>query len=187
MDGISTQSLSPHRYTERHQVCGKLRSKTHTHDVVESRFMNTIRVHFSEVFPTHELRQNIGRAVLPCRLDLKAVRQHSPTRKRFMVTKRVIIFRKGATLEPRERCAAFMPLQCSICEGIRIVRMLLDEPTLKRNKFRDPRIMSSRRTVSRMGAGYESAKLMTRSIGRRCCAAMASGVVRSAKNRFTPL
>ena len=57
-----------------------------------------------------------------------------------------------------------MPLQCGICEGIRIVPMLLDVLTLKRNKFRDPRIINSRRTVSRMGDGYESANLMTRSI-----------------------
>ena len=113
---------------------------------------------------TQEPCLDFGRAVLPRRLDMKVAQQRSPTRKRFMVTKRVIIFRKGATHEPRERCAAFMPLQCSICEGIRIVRMLLDEPTLKRNKFRDPRIMSSRRTVSRTGNGSESANLLTRSI-----------------------
>ena len=61
-----------------------------------------------------------------------------------------------------------MPLQCSICEGIQIVPMFLNVPTLRRNKFRDPRIMSSRRTVSRMGACYESANLMTRSIRFAC-------------------
>ena len=82
-----------------------------------------------------------------------------------MVTKRVIIFRKGATQEPCERCAAFMPLQCDSRESIRSVSMLLDVPTLKRNKFRDPRIMSSRLTESQMGDGYESANLMTRNIG----------------------
>ena len=42
------------------------------------------------------------------------------------------------TQEPCERCAAFMPLQCDISEGIRIVLTLLDVPTLRRNKFRDP-------------------------------------------------
>ena len=38
-----------------------------------------------------------------------------------------------------------MPLQCGICEGIRIVPMVLDMSTLKRNKFRDPRFMGTTR------------------------------------------
>ena len=49
----------------------------------------------------HEPRHDIGRAVLLRRLDIGAAQQHSPTRKRFMVTKRVIIFRKGAIHEPQ--------------------------------------------------------------------------------------
>ena len=48
-----------------------------------------------------------------------------------------------------------MPLQCDICEGIRIVPMLLDVPTLRRNKFRDPRFMGTRRVNFLMGALHE--------------------------------
>ena len=44
----------------------------------------------------------------------------------------------GSLHESFERCAVFMPLQCDICERIRILRMLLDMPTLRRNKFRFP-------------------------------------------------
>ena len=47
--------------------------------------------------------------------------------------------------------AAFMPLQCGICEGIRIVLMLLDMPTLRRNKFRVPRFMGTKRAKFRKG------------------------------------
>ena len=47
-----------------------------------------------------------------------------------------------------------MPLQCGICEGIRIVPMLLDVLTLRRNKFRDPRIMGTKRVKSRKEATY---------------------------------
>ena len=86
---------------------------------------------------TKELCLDFGRAALPRCFDIKAVRQHSPTRKAFMGTRRVI-FRKETTDELRERCAAFMPLQCDICEGIRVASMLLDVLTLRRNKFRDP-------------------------------------------------
>ena len=43
----------------------------------------------------HETWLNFGRATLLRRFDVKAVRQHSPTRKRFMVTKRVIFFERG--------------------------------------------------------------------------------------------
>ena len=110
----------------------------------DPQFMGTKHVNFRKRV-TQEPCGDFGRAALLRRLDMKAVRQHSPTRKRFMVTKRVIIFRKGATQEPSERCAAFMPLQCNICQGIRIVPMLLDVLTLRRNKFRDPRIMGTRR------------------------------------------
>ena len=95
--------------------------------------------------PCHEF----GRAALPRRFGIKAVRQHSPTKKGVMGTKRVKS-RKGTTLEPCERIAAFMPLQCEICEGIRIVPILLDVPTLRRNKFRDPRIMGAKRAKSRI-------------------------------------
>ena len=44
-----------------------------------------------------------------------------------------------------------MPLQCDICESIRIVPMLLDVPTLRRNKFRDPRFMGSSYVYFQMG------------------------------------
>ena len=70
--------------------------------------------------------------------------------------------------EPSERCAAFMPLQCCIWKGIRIVPMLLDVPTLKRNKFRDPRIMVAKRANFRKGATQE----LRHDIGRAaamCC------------------
>ena len=60
-----------------------------------------------------------------------------------------------------ERCAAFMPLQCEICEGIRIVPTLLDLPTLRRNKFRDPRIKDTRRTELLMDAAHKSVNVMT--------------------------
>ena len=49
-----------------------------------------------------------------------------------------------------------MPLQRNICEGIRIVPMLLDVPTLRRNKFRDPRFMGTRRVNFQMRAVHES-------------------------------
>ena len=42
-----------------------------------------------------------------------------------------------------------MPLQCGICEDVRIVPKLLDVPTLRRNKFRDPRLMDTKRAKSR--------------------------------------
>ena len=42
-----------------------------------------------------------------------------------------------------------MPLQCGICEGIRVVPMLLDVPTLRQNKFRDPRFMGTKRVKFR--------------------------------------
>ena len=51
-----------------------------------------------------------------------------------------------------------MPLQCDICEGIRIVPMLLDVPTLRRNKFRDPRFMGTRRVRFRLEALLESCR-----------------------------
>ena len=57
----------------------------------DPRFRITKRV-TSEKGPTHEPCRDIGRALLLCRLGMKAVRQHSPTRKRFMVTKPVIFF-----------------------------------------------------------------------------------------------
>ena len=47
-----------------------------------------------------------------------------------------------------------MPLQCDICEGIRIVPMLLDVPTLRRNKFRDPRFKATKRAQSRKRAAH---------------------------------
>ena len=122
----------------------------------------------TEAAPTHEPCHDIGRAALPCRFGIKAVQQHSPTRKRFMVTRREN-FQMGAIHEPRQRCAAFMPLQCGICEGIRIVPMLLDVPTLKRCKFRDPRIMSTRRVKFRMRLPMN---LVTSLVGRCCYATL---------------
>ena len=106
----------------------------------DPRIMGTKRLNFRKKL-TQEPCCDFGREVLPRRLDMKAAQQRSPTGKRFIVTKCMIFFRMGASHKPCERCAAFMPLQCGICEGIRIVPMLLDVPTLKRNKFRDPRIM----------------------------------------------
>ena len=44
-----------------------------------------------------------------------------------------------------------MPLKCDIGEGIQIGPMLLDVLTLRRNKFRDPRFMITKRATSRMG------------------------------------
>ena len=61
---------------------------------------------------------------------------------------------KQTAHEPCERCAAFMPLQCCICEGIRIVPILLDVPTLKRNKFRDPRFLGTKCVYFRKGATH---------------------------------
>ena len=66
-------------------------------------FMVTKRVIIFRKGATHEPRHDIGRAVLPRRLNMKAVRQHSPTRKRFIGTKRVIIFRMQATHEAEDR------------------------------------------------------------------------------------
>ena len=103
---------------------------------------------------TQEPCRDIAKAALSRRYGIKAVRQHSPTRRRFMGTKRVILFRKGVTHEPCERCAAFMPLQCGICEGIRSIPMLLDVPTLGRNKFRGPRFMVAKRVKFRKGAAH---------------------------------
>ena len=60
-----------------------------------------------------------------------------------------------------ERCAAFMPLKCNFRDGIRINPMLLDLSTLRRNKFRDPRIMGVRCIESRIEAVHGSANLMT--------------------------
>ena len=60
--------------------------------------------------------------------------------------------------EPCERCAAFMPLQCGICEGIRIVPILLDMSTLRRNKFRDPRFMVTKRVKFRKETTHESSR-----------------------------
>ena len=76
-----------------------------------------------------------------------------------------------------------MSLQGGMCEGIRIVPMLWDVATLRRNKFRDPRIMGAKRARFRKGAVHESANVMrwsifselfsgTRKVGRRCCAAL---------------
>ena len=48
-----------------------------------------------------------------------------------------------------------MPLQCDICECIRAVPMLLDMLTLRRNKFRDPRFMGTRRVNVQMWATQE--------------------------------
>ena len=96
------------------------------------------------VTPACEPCRHYGRAALPRRLDMKAAQQRSPTKKGFMVTRRTKS-PKVTTDEPCERCAAFMPLQCCICEGIRIVPMLLDVLMLRRNKFRDPRIIGTKR------------------------------------------
>ena len=60
-----------------------------------------------------------------------------------------------------------MPLQGDICEGIRIVPMLLDAPTLRRNKFRDPRFMATRRVNFRNEAAQEPMFLEGRCLGGR--------------------
>ena len=62
----------------------------------------------------------------------------------------------------------YRPLQCDICEGIRIVPMLLDVPTLRRNKFHDPRFMGPRRVNFRVEALVEPCHAN----GRRCCSAL---------------
>ena len=119
----------------------------------DPRFMRTRRVKFRTV-ATHEHCHDIGRATLLRRLSIGAAQQRSPTNKGFTGTKHVK-FRKGVTLVPCERCAAFMPLQCGICERIPIVPMTLNMPTLKRNKFRDPRLMRTRRVNFRTAATQE--------------------------------
>ena len=48
-----------------------------------------------------------------------------------------------------------MPLQCDIFERIRIILVLLDLPTLRRNKFRDPRFMDTMRAEFRKGVTHE--------------------------------
>ena len=45
-----------------------------------------------------------------------------------------------------------MPLQGGMCEDIRIVPILWDMPTLRRDECRDPRIMGTARAISRKGA-----------------------------------
>ena len=62
----------------------------------DPRITGTKREKFREWF-TQEPFCDFGWATLPRRLDMEAVQQHSPTRKRFMGTRRVIIFRKEAT------------------------------------------------------------------------------------------
>ena len=42
-----------------------------------------------------------------------------------------------------------MPLQGGMCEGVQIVPMLWDMPTLRRDESRDPRIMGTERARSR--------------------------------------
>ena len=64
---------------------------------------------------------------------------------RFKGTK-LLNVRIEATDEYCERCAAFMPLQCGICEGIRIVPMLLDVTTLRRDESRVPVDVSEARS-----------------------------------------
>ena len=49
-----------------------------------------------------------------------------------------------------------MPLQGAICEGIRIVPMLLDVLMLRRNKFRDPRLIVTRHVNFQLEATHES-------------------------------
>ena len=120
----------------------------------DPRFKVTRRVKFRKE-TSHEPCHDTGRAALPRRLDLKAAQQRSPTRKWFIVTRCVNFFRMKATHIPRERCAAFMPLQCDLFEGIRIVSMILDVPTLKRNKFRDPRFKVTRRVNLRKETSHE--------------------------------
>ena len=119
----------------------------------DPRIMRTRSTTSGEGSPPEPFQQS-GRAVVPRRLSIEAAQQHSPTRKRFMVTNRVN-FRNEATREPDQRCAAFMPLQCDICERIPIFPMLLDMPSLRRNKFRDPRIIRTRSTTSGKGPTNE--------------------------------
>ena len=99
--------------------------------------------------------RDFGRAALLCRFDVKAVRQHSPTEKLFMALMRVQSLEIYPLHEPCDRRAAFMPLQCDICEGIRIVPMLLDMPALRRNKFRDPRFIFTKHAKFRKGAPHD--------------------------------
>ena len=83
---------------------------------------------------SHKPCQDIGRAALLRRLDIGAAQQHSPT----------------------QWCAAFMPLQCAIFESVRIAPMLWDVPTLRRNKFRDPPFIDTRRPKSQTKAALKS-------------------------------
>ena len=62
-------------------------------------FSILIRYQTLEVTAFQEPRHDIGRAVMPRRLDVKAAQQRSPSRKRFMVTERVN-FQMEATHEP---------------------------------------------------------------------------------------
>ena len=52
-----------------------------------------------------------------------------------------------------------MPLQRDMCEGGQIVPMLLDMPTLRRNKFLDPRFKGTGRVNFQSGALHEHLKL----------------------------
>ena len=49
-----------------------------------------------------------------------------------------------------------MPLQRDFCEGIRIVPMLLDVPTLRRNKFPDPSFIVTIHVPLREGFHFKS-------------------------------
>ena len=103
---------------------------------------------------THEPCHDIGRAALPRCLSIGPAQQRSPTKKGFKSTRRVNS-RMETTSKPGQSCAAFMPLQRDIYEGIPIVPMILDMPILKRNKFRDPRFMVTKHATSRKGSTPE--------------------------------
>ena len=87
------------------------------------------------------ISHSVGRG--PLSEDTASQLLHGIYQEKFMSSKPTKP-RKGALHEPCERCSAFMPLQCCICEGIRVVPMLLDVPAQRRNKFRDPRFMGTR-------------------------------------------
>ena len=117
------------------------------------RFIGTQRARF-RMEDAHEPFQQSGRAVVPRRLDVKAAQQRSLTGNGFMGTQRVN-FQTVTTHEPDQRCAAFMPPQGDMCEGGQIVPMVLEVPTLRRNKFRVPRFIGTQRARFRMEDAHE--------------------------------
>ena len=64
--------------------------------------------------------------------------------------------------EPYEKCAAFMPLQCGICEGSPIVPMLLDMPALRRDESRDPLCKGTKCMKTQKGDLLEMGRVVPR-------------------------